>query len=116
METAPDDHDDGNGQDMGAEFWDPNDTVVELIGNLNPEDSDDVSALIFEQLGMVDQHQRNASKRNKTESMPDETAVGLPKELRSQTFLVSEMYSSSGITAEVQRGRYKRLSPGIAFD
>ena len=53
----------------------PNDTDMELMGNLNPEDSDDISALIFEQLGMGDQRRRNASKRHKTEGMPDERAV-----------------------------------------
>ena len=50
METAPGDHDDGNGQDMDAEFGDPNDTDMELMGNLNHEDSGDVAALIFKQL------------------------------------------------------------------
>ena len=84
-ETAPDDHDDGDGQDMDAEFWDPNDTDMKFMGNLTPESDDDVSALIFEQLGMVDQRQRNASKRHKTESMPDERTVGLPKEWQRQS-------------------------------
>ena len=81
-ETAPDDHDDGNGQDMDAEFWDPNDTDMEFIGNLKPEsddDDDDVSAMILEQLGMVDHRHRNGSKRYKTEGMPDEGTIGLPK-------------------------------------
>ena len=52
MEAAPDDHEDGNGQDMDAEFWNPYDTDMEFMGNLNPEDSDDVSPLILEHLGM----------------------------------------------------------------
>ena len=79
-ETAPDDHDDGNGQDMDAEFWDPNDIDMEFIGNLNPESDDDVSAMIFEQLGMVDHRQRNGSKKYKTEGMPDDRTIGLPKQ------------------------------------
>ena len=93
------------------------------MGNLNPEsDDDDVSAVIFEQLGIVDHRRRNNSKRYRTEGMPSERAVGLPKEWRpqkyreSQKFLVSEIYSPPRITAEVRRGKYKHLSPGIALD
>ena len=33
IEAAPGDHDDGNGQDMDAKFWDPNDIDMEFIGN-----------------------------------------------------------------------------------
>lgn len=122
LETAPDDHDDGNGQDMDAELWDHNDTDVEFNCNLNPESDNDVSAMIFEQLGMVDRRRRNDSNRYKTEGMHDERMIGLPKEWRPprhrkpQKFLVSEIYSPSRITAEVLRGKYKHLSPGIAFD
>ena len=35
---------------------------------------------------------------------------------RRNKFLVSEIYSPPRITAEVRRGKYKHLSPGIAFD
>ena len=78
-EAAPDDHDNGNGQDMDAEFWESNDIDMESMGNLNPESVDDVSAVILEQLGIVDHRRRNNSKRCRTEGMPDERAVGLPK-------------------------------------
>ena len=121
-EATPDDHDDSNGQDMDAEFWDSNDTDMEFMGNLNPESDDDISAVMIEQLGIVDHRRRNNSKRYRTEGMPSERAVGLPKEWRpqkyreSQKFLVSEIYSPPRITAEVRRGKYKHLSPGIAFD
>ena len=54
--------------------------------------------------------------------MPDERAIGLPKEWRPpkhcepQKFFASEIYSPLRITAEVRRGKYKHLSPEIAFD
>ena len=63
---------------MDAEFWDPNDFDMEFIGNLNPEsDDDNVSAMIFEQLGMVDHRQGKGSKKYKTEGMPDDRTIGL---------------------------------------
>ena len=111
-EATPDDHDDSNGQDMDAEFWDSNDTDMEFMGNLNPESDDDISAVMLEQLGIVDHRRRNNSKRYKTEGMPDERTVRLPTGSHRRTgnhkFLVSEIYSPPRITAEVRRSKYTK--------
>ena len=42
--------------------------------------------MILEQLGMVDHRQRNGSKKYKTEGMPDERTIGLPKEWLPQQY------------------------------
>ena len=65
---------------MDAEFWDPNETDMEFMGNLKPESDDDVSALIFEQLGMVDRRPKSDANWYRIEGMPDEGTAGLPKE------------------------------------
>ena len=54
--------------------------------------------------------------------MPDERAVGLPKEWRppkhieSQKFLVSEIYSPPRVTAEIRRCGFKHIGAGLALD
>ena len=71
---------------------------------------------------MVDRRHKNELKLCKTEGMPDERTIGLPKEWRPpkhrepQKFLVSEIYSPLMITAEVRQRKYKHLGSGIAFD
>ena len=74
-----------------------------FLGHLGPEEDDDVSLMLLEQLGTV--------------SFATKESRGLAREKR-RTFnrTVSEIYSPPRVTAEIQRSGFKHLRAGLALD
>ena len=85
----------------------PNEGDIDMdfhfLGHLGPEEGDDVSLMLLEQLGTVS----SATKESR----------GLAREKR-RTFnrIVSEIYSPPRVTAEIQRSGFKHLRAGLALD
>ena len=79
------------------------DIDMDFLGNLSPEEDDDVSLMLLEQLGVVRPTGRSGR--------------GFAREkLRAFNRLVSEIYSPPRVTAEIKRGGFKHLRAGLAFD
>ena len=85
----------------------PNEGDIDMdfhfLGHLGPEEDDDVSLMLLEQLGTVS----SATKESR----------GFAREKR-RTFnrIVSEIYSPPRVTAEIQRSGFKHLRAGLALD
>ena len=87
---------------MFASSWGPEDTDMEFTVMLKPCSDDPRSSPMLEQLGAVhgpSKHVRKPKHKKK---------IG--------KHIVSEMYSPPRITAECNRGGFRKLAPGLALD
>ena len=74
-----------------------------FLGHLGPEEDDDVSFMLLEQLGTVS----SATKESR----------GFAREKRRTiNRIVSEIYSPPRVTTEIQRSGFKHLRAGLALD
>ncbi len=73
------------------------DMDVGCIGSIEPEPSDEIAGMMLQQLGALGRkYKREARKGFK--------------------HLVHEIYSPPRVNAEIRRGRYAYLAPGLSFD